>query len=305
LTVRYTVALPTDVMRRPGEFDSASAVAEMAAAVEAAGFGACHVTDHPFPPADWVAAGGHHALDPLVALSFAAAATTHLGLHTNVFVAAYRDPFLAAKGVASLDALSGGRVILGVAAGYLEAEFAALGVPFGARGALLDEAIDAMKQAWTGMAVTADGRGWAARGNAMLPVPASVPHPPIWVGGNSSAAMRRAVARGQGWTPFPASAKVAAATGTAVLADIDALAQRMDELRRLSDEAGRTAPVDVCCTPFTHPHWRDRLDPDVLVDEADRLRAIGVTWLAIRLPSPDRATFLRNVERFGDEVIGG
>jgi alkanesulfonate monooxygenase SsuD/methylene tetrahydromethanopterin reductase-like flavin-dependent oxidoreductase (luciferase family) len=112
--VKYTVTLPTDQVGQAAEFVSAQAVAEMAAAIEAAGFAACNVTDHPFPPADWVSNGGHHALDPLVTLAVAAAATTRLRLHTNVFIPAYRNPFIAAKGVATLDALAGGRVILGV-----------------------------------------------------------------------------------------------------------------------------------------------------------------------------------------------
>ena len=114
--MKYTVTLPTDQVGQAAEFVSAQAVAEMAAAIEAAGFAACNVTDHPFPPADWVSSGGHHALDPLVTLAVAAAATTRLRLHTNVFIPAYRNPFIAAKGVATLDALAGGRVILGVAA---------------------------------------------------------------------------------------------------------------------------------------------------------------------------------------------
>jgi probable F420-dependent oxidoreductase len=303
-TVRYSVALPTDAVDRPGEFGSAAAVTEMAAAAEAAGFDACHVIDHPFPPARWVAEGGHHALDPLVTLAVAAAATSRIGLHTNVFVAGYRNPFLAAKGVATLDALSGGRVILGVAAGYLEGEFEALGAPFADRGARLDRTIDAMTQAWTGDPVDGASDGWVARGNAMLPRPVSSPHPPIWIGGNSRAAMRRAVARGQGWVPFPAPARVAAVVRTAELTGIDMLAGRMDELRAMAGAAGRTDPIDVCCTPFTHPHWRDRFEPELLLDEAGRLAAIGVTWLSVRLPSPDCATFLEHVERFGKEVIG-
>jgi len=94
---RYSVALPTDAVHRPGEFGTAAAVMEVAAAAEAAGFDACHVTEHPFPPGQWVAEG-HHAVDPLVALAVAAAATTRVGLHTNVFVAGYRNPFVEAKG---------------------------------------------------------------------------------------------------------------------------------------------------------------------------------------------------------------
>jgi probable F420-dependent oxidoreductase len=302
-SVQYSLALPTDLVDRPDEFITADAVMTMARAAEAAGFAAVHVTDHPFPPADWVKAGGHHALDPLVALSFAAAATSSLRLHTNVFVVAYRNPFIAAKAVATLDALSGGRVILGVAAGYLEPEFEALGTSFERRGALLDEALAAMKQAWTGAPVEAKSDGWVAQGNAMLPCPVSTPHPPIWIGGNSRPAMRRAVRAAQGWAPFPAPPGVAKAVGTAELRERSDLAAALDGLSEEMERAGRIEPIDVCCTPFTHPHWRERLDPPVLLEEAGALAALGVTWLSIRLPSPSRAGFLENVERFGAEVI--
>ena len=302
--MKYTVTLPTDQVGQAAEFVSAQAVAEMAAAIEAAGFAACNVTDHPFPPADWVSSGGHHALDPLVTLAVAAAATTRLRLHTNVFIPAYRNPFIAAKGVATLDALAGGRVILGVAAGYLAGEFAALGAPYEDRGAALDAAIAAMRQAWTGQQVEADGAGWSARGNVMLPHPSAAAHPPIWIGGNSRAARRRAAAVGQGWSPFPARRGLAAATGTVELDGPEALRRGIGELRSEAERYGRTEPLDICTTPFSHPHSRPALDSARLADEAAALAELGVTWLAVRLPAPSRAEFLRNVERFGEQVIG-
>jgi probable F420-dependent oxidoreductase len=301
--MKYTVTLPTDQVGQAAEFVTAPAVAEMAAAIEAAGFAACNVTDHPFPPADWVSSGGHHALDPLVTLAVAAAATTHLRLHTNVFVPAYRNPFIAAKGIATLDALAGGRVILGVAAGYLPGEFAALGAPYQDRGAALDAAIHAMRLAWTGKEVAAAGAGWSAQGNVMLPRPSAAQHPPIWIGGNSRAARRRAASVGQGWSPFPARRNLAAATGTAELASPDALRRGIDELRSEAERCGRTERLDVCMTPFSHPHFRPSLDPARLVEEAVELAELGVTWLAVRLPAASRADFLRNVERFGERVI--
>jgi alkanesulfonate monooxygenase SsuD/methylene tetrahydromethanopterin reductase-like flavin-dependent oxidoreductase (luciferase family) len=122
----------------------------VAAALEASGVDACHVTDHPYPPRTWLDAGGHRALDPFVTLSFAAAVTTRLRLHTNVLVAGYRNPVLAAHAIATLDALSGGRMIIGLGMGYLRAEFAALGVDHQRRGALLDQAVAAMTAAWSG-----------------------------------------------------------------------------------------------------------------------------------------------------------
>jgi alkanesulfonate monooxygenase SsuD/methylene tetrahydromethanopterin reductase-like flavin-dependent oxidoreductase (luciferase family) len=167
--LRFTVTLPTERVEAPDEFGTASAVMEMAKAAEDAGFDACNVTDHPFPPATWIRHGGHHTLDPLVALSFAGAATTNLRLHTNIYVPAYRNPFLTAKAVATLDTLTGGRVIFGVAAGYLRGEFDALGVPFERRGARLDTALLAMRQAWTGEPVKMETQDWAARDNVMLP----------------------------------------------------------------------------------------------------------------------------------------
>ena len=115
--MRYSVGLPVDHVTMADEFVTGDAIAEMAAAVEAAGLDAVFVTDHPAPDERWLAGGGHHAQEPMVALAFAAAATRRVMLHTHVYVAAYRNPFLAAKGVATLQNLSGGRVLLGVAAG--------------------------------------------------------------------------------------------------------------------------------------------------------------------------------------------
>src|SRR5437879_11325137 len=125
-----SVGLPTHRVDNQDEFLTAAAVAEMAATAETAGFDAVYVTEHPVPGDAWLASGGHHALDPFVVLSAAAAATSRLRLQTNLVIAAYRNPFLLAKALASLDVISGGRVIAGIGTGYLEPEFAALGVEF-------------------------------------------------------------------------------------------------------------------------------------------------------------------------------
>ncbi|HEY0453144.1 TIGR03619 family F420-dependent LLM class oxidoreductase [Actinophytocola sp.] len=293
--MRWTIALPTDDVTRGADLISAAAIGEMAAALEAAGVDACHVTDHPYPPGDWVSSGGHHALDPLVALSFAAAATRRIRLHTNIFVAAYRNPVLAAHGLATLDTLSGGRLIVGTAAGYLRPEFDALGIDYRRRGELLDSAVATMKQAWAGEP--------GPHGNVVRPLPVSRPHPPIWFGGNSTTSIRRAVRSGQGWVPFPASRALARATHTAELADLGDLGCAVAALRAVAAEAGRTEPIDICCTPFSHPHHRAHLQPERLLDEAGRMAELGVTWLSIRLAAPSRAEFLENVERFAAEVV--
>jgi probable F420-dependent oxidoreductase len=207
----------------------------MATTIEGAGFDACSVTDHPFPTRSWLAGGGHHSMDPLVALACAGTATTTLHLFTNCYIPAYRHPYVAAKGVATLDALTDGRVILGLAAGYLEGEFAALDVPFEGRGRLLDTAITQMKEAWTGRDTPA--------GNVALPTPVSRPHPPIWIGGNSRTAMRRAILAGDGWIPFPAPPRLAEVVRTRPLRSHDDLAERLADMRDTAAASGRDRPL--------------------------------------------------------------
>jgi hypothetical protein len=106
--------------------------------------------------------------------------------------------------------------------------------------------------------------------------------------------------------PFPAQPNEAAAVRTASITSIDDLRARIDLLRAEAEAFGRTEPIDICMTPFTHQHHprgKENYDPPVLLDEAARLAAIGVTWLSVKLRSPDRATYLDYIERFGKEVI--
>jgi probable F420-dependent oxidoreductase len=265
-----------------------------ARAIESAGFDSCFVTDHPYPSREWLATGGHETLDPFVALSFAAASTQTLRLHTNCLIPAYRNPYLVAKSVATLDACSRGRVILGVAVGYLRPEFEGLGVPYDERAARLDTSLRLMKQAWADE--TDD--------NIVTPRCVQQPHPPIWIGGNSTAAIRRAVAHGDGWSPFPAAPRTAAAVDTASIADTATLASAITRYRALAAESGRSGPLDVCFTPFTHPGHKNVVDPDALVAEAHELGEVGVTWLAFHLPAPSVGEFCDTVSTFGAALAG-
>ncbi|MBW2268114.1 MAG: LLM class F420-dependent oxidoreductase [Deltaproteobacteria bacterium] len=302
--MKFSIHLPTDRVDAPAEFLSARAIAEMAAAAEAAGFDACYVTDHPIPADRWLQSGGHHTLDPFVALACAAAATTRLRLQTHVLVLPYRNPFLSAKAIASLDLLSGGRVIAGVAAGYLEEEFAALGVRLDERNALCDESITTMRRVWSGESVELAGRHWSAPGNTALPRPLQQ-SPPIWVGGNSRRAMRRAVELGDGWLPFPAPPAAAQRSRTAALENLDDLERRIDELREQAAAAGRTRPLDVCFVPFGMG-LNDRdggLDADRVLESTRELERLGVTWLTIALPGRTRSETCEKVSAFGAEVL--
>jgi probable F420-dependent oxidoreductase len=302
--VKFAIQLPTERVDAPLEFLTAEAVSEMARTAEASGFDACYVTDHPFPSDKWMAGGGHHTLDPFVALSFAAAATTTLRVQTNIAVLAYRNPFITAKAAASLDVLSGGRLILGVGAGYLRGEFDALGADFENRNAVTDEAIVAMKRAWSEEGVVTRGAGWEARGNTMLPRPIQQPHPPIWVGGNSKIAIRRAVDHADGWIPFPTIGIKTDRVRTAAIRDMDDLASKIAYAKRYIADVGRTEPLDICFVPFgfTMPDLRD-LDASRFVSSVEELASHGVTWLTLLLPGRSRAEYCDSMRAFGADVL--
>ncbi|MFN2538433.1 MAG: TIGR03619 family F420-dependent LLM class oxidoreductase [Mycobacteriales bacterium] len=290
--MRFALELPTRLVDRPDEFLGVRAIAEMASAVEAAGLDAVHVSDHPYPPAQWVAAGGHHAMDPLVALTAAAAGTSSLQLITNIYVLAYRHPAVAAHGLGSLAVASGDRLVVGVGPGYLRAEFDGLEANHAHRGRLLDEALPRLLSVWRGEA--------GPHGNMAEPLP-KVP-PPVWIGGNSAAALRRTVELGQGWMPFPAPAALAAQTGTDALPDHATLAARIEALRGAWDAAGRMGSPVVCCAPFSHPFGRPGLRPAELIEDAAVMAEAGVSWLCLSLDAPSRAGWLENVQRVAEQV---
>jgi probable F420-dependent oxidoreductase len=301
--VRFSMGLPTERLD-VAEFLAGDAIAQLAAGIEDAGFSACFVTDHPFADDRWLAAGGHHALDPLVALSVAAASTSTLLLQTNIFVLPYRNPFITAKAALSVDVVSGGRLLFGVAGGYLKGEFGALGVDFDERNDLVDEALGAMKAAWTSDHVVLEGRHFRARGNTMLPRPVSRPHPPIWMGGNSTRAIRRAVDHCQGWIPM--FTRPGARVRTAAVTSLDDLAKRIGLLRAYEKEVGRAEPVEVVLGLLDCGLGTERFDPVVVHDHLGKLADLGVTWVGVRAEASatsTRAAYLDLARRFADTVV--
>ncbi len=298
MTISYSLELPTHRVDALSEFVSAEAIFDIARAAEAGGFAAVHVTDHPAPDAKWLDHGGHHALDPFVALSFAAAATTDVKLLTNVYIAAYRNPFLGAKSIQSLAVLSRGRLILGTAAGYLKPEFRALGIDFDNRGALLDEALDVLGKALTGDDVAYAGTSFAARGVRLYPVPATPP--PVWVGGNSKPAVRRAVSRAQGWAPFNTFG-YATASRTAEISTLEELESAIAWAKKYAAEIGRTEPLDICFSAG------NLLGDSVSVDQRHAtiaaLEGMGVTWLTIAPQGATRAEVIDRAQAFAQEFI--
>ena len=303
--MRFAITHPLITHPYHPDLVSGAGVARVAQAAEAAGFHGFGFTDHPAPTDRWLNAGGHDALDPFVALGFAAAVTGTLRLIPNIVVLPYRNPFVVAKAAATLDMLSGGRFTLAVGAGYLKGEFAALGVEHGARNELMDEALVALRAVWTGDDVTVEGQHFSARGITAHPLPVTKPHPPIWIGGNSGRARQRVADHAQGWCPFPAPAIVATTARTAMLDTTDKLADAIDDLRRRLDDAGRDpATIDIA---FSNPAGgdpaADDFDADAHLAGLAELTRLGVTWGQVGLPGVSVEHAVEVAERYGELVI--
>ena len=287
------------------ELVTGAGIARVAAAAETAGFDGFGFTDHPAPSQRWLESGGHDALDPFVAMGFAAAHTTTLRLIPNIVVLPYRNPFIVAKAGATLDLVSGGRFTLAVGVGYLKREFAALGVDFDDRAALFEESLQVIRDIWTTDDVTVDGKHFTAQGITAHPRPVSVPHPPIWIGGNTAAARTRVAAHGQGWCPFRAPAMLAQTARTAALESPADLAAGIGDLRRRLEEAGRDpSTVDVTFTNHAGgTPGADDFDADAFLEGVAQLTELGVTWVQVGVPGDSLAHALEAIEQFGADVI--
>lgn len=176
-------------------------ILRIAQACDRNGFFYLAVSDHVAVPREQAKAMSTVWYDTVATMGYLAAATSKVRLLSYVWVAPYRHPLVTAKSFATLDALSKGRVILGVGAGHVENEFTALGVEFKGRGKRLDESIEAVAAAFRDEYPVHDGALWSFRELGQKPRPVQRPRPPIWVGGSTPAALRRAAERGDGWLP--------------------------------------------------------------------------------------------------------
>ncbi|MCV7321906.1 LLM class F420-dependent oxidoreductase [Mycolicibacterium confluentis] len=303
--MRFTITHPMHSHPYNPEVASGQGIIDLAVAAEKAGFAGFGFTDHPAPSHRWLENGGHDALDPFVAMSFAAAHTTTLRLVPNIIVLPYRNPFVVAKAAASLDLLSNGRFTLAVGVGYMKKEFAALGVEFDERAALFDEALAAIRAVWTTDDLTFEGEHFTAQGITAHPRPVATPHPPIWIGGNTAAARRRVVEHGDGWCPFPAPAGLAQAARTAPLDSVERLAEGIADLRRRLEEAGRDPQsVDVAISPFHRAGpGDDDFNADAHLAELQQLADAGVTWVHVSIPGDSLTHALEAVDKFRATVI--
>ncbi|UJB42515.1 TIGR03619 family F420-dependent LLM class oxidoreductase [Streptomyces sp. A1-5] len=270
----------------------------VARAADRAGFAYVACCEHVAIPRRLAGAMGTAWYDPVATLSYLAAATERVRLLSHVAVVGLRHPLLGAKQYATLDRLSGGRLILGVGAGHVRQEFEAVGVDFARRGAVLDETIDALKVA-LGEEEFPEFKGehFAFEGLGQAPRPVQKPRPPVWVGGSSPAAVRRAAVRGDGWLPQGDRR--------------DQLPRQIATLRRLRAEAGVVEPVEVGAIAepvyVGEPGWdvgRRTLTgtPERIAGSLREYAAMGVRQIQVRFRSRSRAELVAQIAAFGAEV---
>lgn len=249
------------------------------------------------------------SMEQFTLLAWLAAATTRIGLLTSVVVVPHRNPLFMAKSLATTDVLSGGRVTVGCGAGWMREEFEALNLPdFDARGRVTTEYIRAMKAAWTSESPSFDGEFVTFSNIDVEPRPIAQPHPPIWIGGESKAAMRRAVSVGDGWYPFASNPKFRMDT-------VEAYRTRRDMLFGLAEAAGRdpaslTLSLNVA---FHNATAADRADGSGRLSftgsAADRaadihaFAACGIENFMVNVVSFDRSEMFDRMEEFASNVM--
>lgn len=302
--MQFALNIPLAKLLDPAGSNNGELIRTMSTALEEADFAACLTSEHPAPSAEWLHndPAAHDCVDPLTALAFVTGATRQLKVFTNILILPFRNPFLTAKAAATLQIMSDNRLLLGVGVGYLKEEFDALGADYDQRGALTDEALEVIRMAWQGGAVVKQGLNFDAAGNEPRPVPASPP--PIWIGGGSDRALRRAAQWGDGWVPYFTVPTNDPQVRRSAVVDMDHFAEKLDRLRDMRGELGRTGPFDLAVAPPFRPQTPSRENAQRFLEEVDQLAAHGVNWIWTSVPSPSLEAYLDIVRWFGEEVIG-
>jgi probable F420-dependent oxidoreductase len=288
-TMQLPVQAQSTLIAQPWEPVSGPAeLAAVARACDANGFYSVSVCDHVAIPRERAPTMTTTWYDTVATLGWIAGFTARVRLLSHVYVVAYRHPLQTAKAFATLDALSGGRAILGVGAGHVEGEFDALGVPFAQRGRITDEAVMAIRAALSDE--------WGGGDVGQRPRPVQPGGPPIWVGGSSDAALRRAARLGDGWLPQgPPEGGMATAIAT---------------LRRLREDAGRDGPfavggginLYVGQPSFEVPRWTVTGEADKIAATVRDLVALGVNHVAVRIASRTSEEHVDQIAAFGRDV---
>ncbi len=301
-------------------------MAAIAGKIEAEGFDYVALPDHvviprdiasryPYSPTgEWPGAAGGETEDILIAATFLAAVTERIDILTSVLVLPHRPAVPTARMLATIDRLSGGRLRVGCGAGWMAEEFRAIGAPdFARRGKVTDEYIEAFRALWTEEEPEYHGEFVDFAGVVFAPKPAQKPHPPIWIGGESPPAMRRAARLGDAWYPASGNPRFPLHT-------IQQLAGGVDKVRAACEQAKRDpATLELAyfaLRPVTSEARMDEAgvrallsgEPAELAADLDRLAGLGFGQVTVFLQTADLSESLERIEWFAREVrplLGG
>jgi probable F420-dependent oxidoreductase len=218
-----------------------------------------YASKYPYSSGEFPAPSDIPIADPFTTLAYAAACTSTIRLGTGICLVPEHNPLVLAKTVATLDRLSGGRLILGAGVGWLAEEFTALGIPFERRGARTREYIEVMRKLWTEPRSSHDGEFVKFEGVLSYPKPVAAEGVPVWFGGESAAALRRVAGYGDGWLGFKVSPTDAAGK-----------IRRIEEMLKVNGR--RRSDVTLAVSPYTDP---------ISPDDIKRYRDAGADEVAL------------------------
>ena len=310
--MKFGVAVTTSVTPAVTAAAQAEYLLELTLAIEEAGYDSIWVSDRTVFPADLATRypevygpgksdpDAQNVLEAMTVLSYVAGATSRCRLGMSVLVLPFRHPVLNAKMVATLDVLSGGRVIFGVGVGWMQEEFEAMGAPYLDRGAHTDEHIEMFKALCAKGTPQYHGRHFDYSGMTFFPKPLQRPHPPIWIGGNTRAALRRAARLGDAWHGIRLTP--------------EELALKKEALRALCQEHGRS-PDSVQVTLRATMHLgRAQRSPagdrvpltghvGNVLDDVRRYEEAGLEYLVLSVAADSTDSTVESIRRFADEVM--
>jgi probable F420-dependent oxidoreductase len=304
---------PPSAFAEPGNWQEALGMQDfqlIARTAERAGFDAMHVPEHIVMPREMAPNMGGYWCEAMTAMAFVAGATERMAVNSGVMVLPYHHPVVLAKALATLDLLSGGRVIVSFGAGMAPGEFAALGVPFEKRGRITDEYLQVLKLLWTEEAPEFKGEFIEFKDVVFEPKPLQRPHPRIIIGGRSIFALRRAARFGDGWWP------TGAVGGNGPwLMGLEDLPRFLDEARRIEGFAEKEDRFEIHIPPISPVIDADHnpvksgvrvSSTQQVIDMIATLETAGVTGTSVpaRDPAPrSLAEHLEYLQWAGAEII--
>lgn len=262
------------------------------------GYDVIHVPEHFIIPRAHVDLSGPHYFHSQAAQGYIAGATQRIRIGTSITILPLQHPIVTAKALATIDWLSGGRVDVAFGVGWLEGEFKALNVPFRERGRMADEYLAAIVELWTKESPCFEGKYVSFKDVVFEPKPVQKPHIPIWMGGDSDAALKRAARFASGWIPFLTKPEDIPARIAFIKSQPDYKGGAFDVMRGIATErVGEGHAVNAELNAKT------RMSAQQIVDELARLRNLGVTVSAVPIPPvKDIDTYLDYAQWVIEEV---